>query len=61
MLLEEAKRVCKEGVKITQTYFSNNEYIEYKNGAYYFEDGVKVPDTWWYDAMWKRLGWSKFE
>lgn len=59
--LEDAQNTCRNnGTKITHTYFTEEEFIEYRDGSYYFEDGVKVPHDWW-DKEYLLSGWSEFK
>ena len=51
MTKTEAQDKCREGNKITHHYFTDSEFIEFRNDKFYFEDGVEVPETWWRHNM----------
>jgi hypothetical protein len=62
MTLQEAKELAQQGIKVTHTYFTDNEYMTMQGNQIVFEDGVKIFfDEWTKDKDYLLEGWSKFE
>jgi len=58
--LDQAKTTAiVEGKKIAHRYFTDNEYIYYKNGVWFTEDNYQIPTSYWenMDENWQS-GWS---
>lgn len=55
-----AKKLCKLGKLITHRYFTEEEYVKHDEMGFVFEDGVRVPQSWWTDAEWKLTDWSVY-
>ena len=39
---EAAIEACKKGAKIAHKYFSSDEWVEFRNGSFYTEDGCNM-------------------
>ena len=62
MTLEEAVKLAKNGVKMTHTYFTSDEYITMRGNMVVFEDGVHMYLLDWIkDKDYLNDGWSKFD
>jgi hypothetical protein len=62
MTLEEAKALARQGVKMTHTYFTENEYMTMEGNMVIFEDGVKIfASEWTQGKDYLLTGWSKYE
>ena len=58
MTQTEALLAMKDGNKITHEYFTEDEYVHVgSDGQVVFEDGVKVPRSWW-EKDYLQKGWS---
>jgi hypothetical protein len=54
----EAIQAMKNGFKVTNIYFSDDEYLHMVNGVIRAEDGINFED-WLFDGVkWKEDGWS---
>ena len=42
MILEEAKEIAQQGVKMTHNYFTDEEYISMRANIIVFEEGCKI-------------------
>lgn len=60
MTREEARKMIREGHKLTNNYFSPEEYVHLVKGVETFEDGVKVPH-WWWEKDFVADGWRRWE
>lgn len=50
--LIQAKEIAMiNGKKLKHRYFSDDEYIYYKNGNWFAEDGYQIPDSYWLVAQ----------
>ena len=59
MLFEEAKLLAQKGIKITHTYFTDDEYLTMKGNIIIFEDGAKIFASEWMDGKdYLNDGWS---
>jgi len=50
MTKKEAIVLCRSGQKITHGYFSDDEFVEYKDGQFVTEDGCRmgrIHDKFW--------------
>lgn len=45
-----------EGKKVRHRFFTDDEYIYYKNGCWFTEDGYQIPDSYWLNAQ--KAGWD---
>lgn len=45
-----------EGKKVRHRLFTDDEYIYYKNGCWFTEDGYQIPDSYWLNAQ--KAGWD---
>jgi hypothetical protein len=62
MILEEAKELAQQGVKMTHNYFTDEEYITMRGNIIVFEDGCKIFFNEWVQGKeYLKTGWSRFE
>ena len=62
MTLQEAKELAQQGIKVTHTYFTDDEYMIMKGNMIIFEDGASIFfDEWVKDKNYLLDGWSKFD
>lgn len=55
--LEEAKKLAIiEGKKIKHRFFMDDEYIYYKSGCWFTQDGYQIPDVYWLNSQ--EQGWD---
>ena len=61
--LDIARRMAIEkGVKIRHKYFDEHEYIYFKNGDWFTEDGFVLPVTYFFRlGEGFKTGWSEFK
>ncbi len=45
-----------EGKKIRHRFFMDDEYIYYKNGCWFTQDGNQIPDVYWLNEQ--EQGWD---
>lgn len=61
MTLEEAKELAQKGIKVTHTYFTDEEYMTIKGNIICFEDGATIFfDEWTRGKDYLKTGWSLF-
>lgn len=61
MTLEEAKEQAQKGIKVTHTYFTDDEYMTMIDNMIFFEDGVKIFFNEWVDGKeYLKDGWSLY-
>ena len=59
MTFEEAKEQARKGLKVTHTYFSDDEYMIIRGNRIVFEDGSKIfVDEWSKGKDYLLDGWS---
>lgn len=59
MTFEEAKVQARNGIKVTHTYFTDNEYMTMRGNQIVFEDGAKIfVDEWAKGKDYLLDGWS---
>lgn len=59
MTFEEAKEKARQGIKVTHTYFTSDEYMTMEGNMIIFEDGVKIfADEWSKGKDYLLDGWS---
>lgn len=62
MKLQEAKETAQKGIKVTHTYFTNDEYMTMRGNMIYFEDGANIYfDEWTAGKDYLNDGWSLYE
>lgn len=62
MTLEEAKKLAQQGVKVTHTYFTDDEYMTMEGHTVVFEDGVTISiEEWTKDKDYLNEGWSRYK
>jgi hypothetical protein len=63
MLLEEAKILAQQGIKVTHRYFTSDEYMIMKGNIIVFEDGTEIMFNDWVEGKkyYLKEGWEKFE
>jgi hypothetical protein len=62
MLLEEAKILAQQGIKVTHRYFTSDEYMIMKGNIIVFEDGCEIFFNDWVEGKdYLKEGWEKFE
>lgn len=61
MTLQEAKELAQQGIKVTHTYFTDDEYMIMKGNMIIFEDGASIFfDEWVKDKNYLLDGWILF-
>tara|TARA_R110000868_G_scaffold14426_3_gene67146 strand:+ start:10312 stop:10497 length:186 start_codon:yes stop_codon:yes gene_type:complete len=61
MTQEEAFALARQGIKITHTYFTDEEYLTIQGNLITFEDGVKILiEDWTKGKDYLLTGWSKY-
>lgn len=61
MTLTEAKELAQKGIKVTHTYFTDEEYMTMRGNQIIFEDGCKVFFAeWTKDKDYLNEGWGLF-
>ena len=61
MTFEEAKEQARNGIKVTHTYFTADEYMTMRGNQIVFEDGAKIfVDEWAKDKDYLLDGWSLY-
>ena len=61
MTFEEIKEYSKKGIKVTHTYFMDDEYMTMRENLIIFEDGVKVFAKDWMEGKdYLNDGWSLY-
>jgi len=59
MTFEEAKEQARKGIKVTHTYFSDEEYMTMRGNMIVFEDGAEIfADEWSEGKSYLNDGWS---
>jgi hypothetical protein len=62
MSLEEAKKLAQEGVKMTHTYFTDEEYLTMRGIMIIFEDGARIFFNEWTEGKdYLKEGWREFK
>lgn len=62
MTLDEAVTQARNGIKVTHTYFTDNEYMTMRGNMIVFEDGAKIYlDEWTKGKDYLLTGWSLWE
>lgn len=55
-LIQAKKAAMIEGKKIRHRFFMDHEYIYYKNGCWFMQDGDQIPDVYWLNE--EEQGWD---
>ena len=59
MTFEEAKEQARKGIKVTHTYFTDDEYMTMRGDIIIFEDGVEIfAEDWMKGKAYLNDGWS---
>jgi len=45
-----------DGKKVRHRFFMDDEYIYYKSGCWFTQDGYQIPDSYWLNAQ--KQGWD---
>lgn len=62
MTFEEAKVLARQGIKMTNKYFSKGEWMIMHGNQIQFEDGVKIfAQEWIAGKVWLLDGWSEYK
>lgn len=62
MTLAEALALAKQGVKVTHTYFTPEEYLTMQGNLIIFEDGAKIfANEWLAGKDYLLEGWSEYQ
>ena len=62
MTFEEAKKLAREGVKVTHKYFTPDEYMTMKGNIIVFEDGAQIfADEWSKGKDYLNEDWSIYK
>jgi hypothetical protein len=57
MSFENVVKVLNEGKKITNEYFTDNEFIHLNCGRFEFENGREVPQDWFNNKTFLKINW----
>jgi len=61
MTLQEAKEQAQKGIKVTHTYFTDDEYMTMRGNMILFEDGAKIFFNEWTEGKdYLNDGWSLY-